>query len=139
MPVTPQVNDKWYRIDRILYHACDCDDACHHRARPAMTTTILYVQKITPKGVWLSSNPVNLDATLLRVEDVPRWVGLNCVKRYACPTLRAAYESFLARKVSQRRIIECNLYYTERLIEQVQKKLSEPEMRCSKEEGAECR
>ena len=123
MKTAPKLNDKWYRVDRILYHACDCDDACHHPARPAMHVTTFYVQKVTPKGVWLSLIP-DCDGEVVPRRDV-RWVGFESTKRYACPTRLTAYEAFLARKLAQKRILERNMYYTEKLLKLCEEKIKE--------------
>jgi len=120
-----ETNDPWYRVDRILYHACDCDDACHHPARPAMTVTTYYVTRITPKGVWLSLNPIDTKGNMIRVLDTPKWVSHKSTKRFACPTLEQAYESFLARKQAQMRIYEREMYYLNKLIAQAKNKIKE--------------
>lgn len=53
------------------------------------------VLKHTPKGVWISSN---------NGFSSKRFVLNRSNKRFACPTKKEAYESFLARKKRQRDI-----------------------------------
>jgi hypothetical protein len=80
-----------------------------------------YVDKITPKGVWLSRNGGDYRG----LKALPRWVAFNTFKQFACPTLLAAYESFLARKKAQKRILERNVELASAFIYQATQKIKE--------------
>lgn len=65
------------------------------------------VDKETPRGVWISREP----------DGMPRkWIGNNWRKRYACPTKEEAWNSFIARKRSQQRILSNKLNAIESLL-----------------------
>lgn len=57
------------------------------------------VVKETPKGVWIEG-PFGL---------TKRFVRLDAHKRYACPTIESARESFMARKKRQIKILKTQL------------------------------
>lgn len=72
----------WYRYEE-----------SHHGER-GIVVREYEVLRETPKGVWLD------------VDDGERFVLLGARKRYACPTMREAQDSFIARKRRQIRILD---------------------------------
>ena len=70
-----------------------------------VTTQEFKVVKHTPKGVWIESY------------GMPRFVLDGSRKRYACPTLQEAKESFQARKKTQIRILKAQLNRAQRALE----------------------
>lgn len=66
------------------------------------------VTKETPCGVWLADEGGVL---------MDRWVSKTSRKRYAFPTKEEAWESFIARKTKQRRLLFAQLQRVEALLE----------------------
>lgn len=92
MQLTHSLDDEvWYRFDDI-YYSRGLDEYDEPRpgydARCVMTR--FSVVRHTPKGAWI------VDITGRR-----RWVKRDARKRYACPTMEEAMESFQARKRRQ--------------------------------------
>lgn len=73
------------------------------------------VVRLTPKGAWIG--PCS----------APKWVSLSAKRRYAWPTKRLAWRSYLARKARQRRIIKAQLQRVERILEAAPEEGSPPE------------
>lgn len=101
--------DIWYRFENHLESA-GVDEWDNPLGPPQVRVNIrkFVVEKETPKGVWLQ-------AAFFR-----RFVLRGARKRYACPTLEEALESFKARKQAQLRIlntqigrVELALYHAE--------------------------
>ncbi len=63
------------------------------------------VIKLTPQGARLD----------VGIGD-PRWAKRDCQKRFACPTIEEARESFLARKERQRSIYQARADHVSRVI-----------------------
>lgn len=91
-----KVGDTWYRLEDHLYSA-GVDEFDNPLGPPQLQVNInkFTVAKVTPKGVWLDRG----------------WMGKRFVlsgtrRKYACPTLELALESFLARKQRQARIYQ---------------------------------
>jgi len=120
-----KINDVWYRIEGELYSSCGCDEACQHDPLCEMRERKYYVNKITPKGVWLTQNPVDFNGNIIKVLDTPRWVSFNTFKQFACPNLLSAYESFLARKKAQKRILERSVQLASVFIYKATQKIEE--------------
>lgn len=91
----PQVGDTWYRYDDIRYAApLDEYENPMGPGRVAVELRSYQVQRVTPKGVWLS-----------RYYGSPRFVRLSARKRFAYPTPEEALASFMARKLRQLSIL----------------------------------
>jgi hypothetical protein len=93
----------WYRFDTVHYSSFDSDGdlvsvGC---ARVEVELRRFPVLSHTPKGAWLE---LGCDK---------RFVLTNSRKRYACPTIEEAVESFKARKQAQIRILRSQLYTAE--------------------------
>lgn len=102
----PQVGDTWYRYDDIRY-AAPLDEYENPRGpgRVAVELRSYQVQRVTPKGVWLS-----------RYYGDPRFVRLSARKRFAYPTPEEALESFMARKKRQLSILHAQAAKVERAL-----------------------
>lgn len=104
--MTPaKVGDVWYRVEDYLQASCSCDVACSHLPSVRLHVRELYVTKITPKGVWISDTPPVEGNYVTALGSCDRWVGISNNKRYACPSISAARNSFAARKQRQLRIL----------------------------------
>jgi len=76
--------EKWYRYEGIRScYTNEYDEV--FMTRPAVKLVEMEVVSHTPKGVWLKLYPVLKSAR----------------KRFACPTIEEAKESFIARKRKQ--------------------------------------
>jgi hypothetical protein len=94
----------WYRFeDRVYAPAVDEFDNVVGSSITAVHLLTYQVIRITPKGVRLANN---------------RFVLLAARKRFACPTVTDAMESFLARKRKQARIY---LYRQQQALEAIDK------------------
>lgn len=102
----PQVGDTWYRYDDIRY-AAPLDEYENPRGpgRVAVELRSYQIQRVTPKGVWLS-----------RYFGAPRFVRLSARKRFAYPTPEEALESFMARKTRQLSILRAQAEKVERAL-----------------------
>ncbi len=98
--LSPKVGDAWYRYEDIRHASFDGDGDVGGEVYVKLYLRTLYVEKVTPKGVWLSFSVVG---------GVQRFVLLDATKCYANPTKEAALESFRARKAKQTRILERQL------------------------------
>jgi hypothetical protein len=91
----PAVGDTWYRLDDQHYASInEWGDVIPGGGYQEIILTKYKVTRTTPKGVWIAP------ADWVQ----PRFVLLEANKRYACSTLDAAKESFVARKRKQARI-----------------------------------
>lgn len=77
------------------------------------------VEKHTPKGVWLSG----IDVRDCHGGHHPSWrfVRLDTNKRFACPTIAEARESFLARKRRQIQIHTARIRRAEKAMREMEK------------------
>lgn len=74
----------------------------------AIYLRVFTVKRETPCGVWLADEcGVSLN----------RWVSKTSRKKYAFPTKEEAWESFIARKTKQRRLLFAQLQRVEALLE----------------------
>lgn len=73
----------------------------------------LEVLKRTPKGVWLKHESYGYNGT---VASDRRFVLNECRKRFACPTIKEALDSFVARKERQAEIYEARARTARRAI-----------------------
>jgi hypothetical protein len=90
-------DEYWYRYDDIVYsNGFDewGDSIISDYMRVEVDLKRFPVTKRTPKGVWL---------------DYTRFVLNSSRKRYACPTIEEARESYIARKNAQIRILKAQL------------------------------
>lgn len=102
----PQVGDTWYRYDDIRYAApLDEYENPVGPGRVEVELRSYQVQRVTPKGVWLS-----------RYFGDPRFVRLSARKRFAYPTPEEALESFVARKTRQLSILQAQAEKVERAL-----------------------
>jgi hypothetical protein len=91
----------WYRLEN--FQVSTGEDS------PSETHVVLrklIVVRRTPKGVRLVGGQYG--------HDNPRFVCLTSRKRFACPTVEEAVESFLARKSGQARVLSAQLRRVER-------------------------
>lgn len=102
----------WYRIEDRLYSTCSIDAAgCEqYGTSVGIVTSKFMVLKHTPKGVWLD------------IIGGRRWVSRESHKRFACPTLEEARESFRARKARQIRILRKQISNIEHALQLVEVK-----------------
>lgn len=102
--VTPQVGDTWYRYEDRRYASLDeWDDV--YSVRVALEMSTFTVQKVTPKGVWLTNRWM-----------APRFVLMEARKRFAHPTKEEALTSIKARKERQIGILSKQLENARRVI-----------------------
>ena len=96
----------WYRYeDRIYAPPIDeFGDVCG-KGRVEVLQRELRVIKFTPKGAWLDVG-----------FGEKRFVLRNCRKRYACPTIAEAKESFRQRKLRQRGIYQARVDHADRCL-----------------------
>lgn len=99
----------WYRIVDGRYAAMlDEFERPVGRGQPYTTVWEFEVERDTPKGVWLRSVPPF---------GAPRFVLRDARKRYACPTIEEAWESFRARKTKQLAHLRRQIAHVEAVIE----------------------
>lgn len=94
--MTDEDKDKeyWYRfVDREVSTIVDAERELYGSELEVSLQAYLVLQ-YTPQGVWLHSHGF----------DNRRWCKLKAHKRFACPTVEEAFESFKARKEKQIRI-----------------------------------
>ncbi len=96
----------WFRFeDYVTCHLDQFEEPC---GREIQVWLRRYpVLKRTPKGAWLDINARR------------RFVLAGARKRYACPTIEEARESFLARKAAQRRILVARLRDVDAAVEKI--------------------
>lgn len=100
--------ERYFRIEDVLVSA-GLDEFDHPLGPPRVQ---LYVRrypllKVTPKGAWIDDYGRK------------RFVLASATKKYACPTLDGAIESFLARKQRQKAILHRQLSNVETAIYQI--------------------
>lgn len=83
----------WYRIEDRRYSVAD-EWGDHSYTRTEVVLLKFNVASYTPKGVWL------------RQFFAKRWVRYDAHRRFACPTVALALESYLARKRKQAAIYQ---------------------------------
>ncbi len=97
------MTDPWYRYEDIRYAPpLDEFDAPVGDGSVGLMLTKYRVTKTTPKGVWLEHYGWPF-------EPHPFFVLQDARKRFACPTIAEARESFIARKNRQIRILTAQL------------------------------
>lgn len=100
-------SEKFYRFDDVSYSTWDHVADCIGPSRLVVHLTTYTVTKRTPTGV--------------RLLGVNRFVSCKTNKRFACPTIEEAKESYIARKKRQKRIHEARVHRAEKAIELVNK------------------
>ena len=73
----------------------DSSDWAYPTQRVAIVSHKLPILRRTPKGVWIKD-----------LNNKDRFVLLEGTKRYAYPTIQAAFDSFIVRKVHERAALE---------------------------------
>lgn len=111
-----KVGDDWFRIEVRNYASVNEWDVVSARWT-VLEETKYKVCKVTPKGVRLV-HEFEFEAGY--VPRHARFVSLSSRKKYAHPSLAAAYEGLLARKAAQHRILSAQLNG----VEEVQRKAS---------------
>ena len=95
---------KYYRYEDFLVHAWDYEYETITHSRVVVNLKEFNIIKHTPCGVWLD------------VFGTKKFVKTKARKRWACPTKKETYKSFLARKKKQKRILERQLSRVEQSI-----------------------
>jgi hypothetical protein len=115
-------DEMWYRFEDRRYSIAD-EYGDHYETRMEVELLKLYALRHTPKGVWLglfrnydSSTPIALRAF--------RFVLKSATRKFACPTIELAKESFIARKRKQASIHRARAAQADRAIEIVERKWS---------------
>lgn len=118
----PQVGDLWYRFENQRY-APPVDEwgdpIWGARGEHKVHRRVFKVVGVTPKGVWLTFT-YGKDHFAFDERD-KRFVLLEARKRYACPTIEEAKESFIARKTRQARIYRARMEDAEEAIRIINK------------------
>lgn len=109
-PVVHVPDEMWYRFEDRRYSIAD-DYGDHAYSRLEVELHKYWVHHHTPKGVWLG---------LFRGSK-HRFVLKGATRRFACPTIELAKESFIARKRKQAAIYHARANQAERAIELVEK------------------
>lgn len=91
----PDEYDRWYPITKVEHRKFE-------------------VLKHTSKGVWLREHPMVM----------PKFVLRDARKRFACPTIEEALESFIARKTKQASIYRNRMVKAEWCIAEATRKFS---------------
>lgn len=115
----PKPGDIWYRYEDHMYSTVIDADREEYGSSLEVHQKKYTVVRVTPKGVWLCSgaNTKVRDGKLFKTYLAPRFVLRECRKRFACPTIDEAKESFYARKDKQARIYEGRAATARRCIE----------------------
>lgn len=107
----------WYRATETTTGTGYVDEwGDWHRTGDSSVTILieeLEVLKVTPKGVWLKVDSYDIHGMVYRDR---RFVLKECRKRYACPTIKEALDSFVARKERQAGIYEARARTARRAI-----------------------
>jgi hypothetical protein len=93
-PQLPTEPAKWYRFEDRRYSVSDPETGEHDYTRHDVELKTFTVAGYTPKGVWL------------RLYFTKRWVKYGARRRFACPTIAEALESYVARKNKQEAIYQ---------------------------------
>jgi hypothetical protein len=102
----------WYRYEDQEISTGYFDEYENHHPSEyksaAIHLRVFIVEKETPCGVWLAyESGLSLN----------RWVSKTSRKKYAFPTKEEAWDSFIARKTKQRRLLFAQLQRVEALLE----------------------
>ena len=99
----------WYRYDDIQYAPPLNEwDEPEGEGEVKVWLTKYKVISLTPKGAWLM------------VDGRQRWTKRDAIKRFACPTIEEAKESFIARKTKQIAIYHARIKRASKAIRLVQ-------------------
>jgi hypothetical protein len=109
----------WYRItDHATSAGTDeCGDPLPGPGGVAFTVEEYETVKETPQGVWLKPRCWRITGSVhgsFGEDSDLFWIKRDAHRRYACPTMAEAVESFLARKDKQARIYEARARYARR-------------------------
>lgn len=99
---------KFYRIEeewRACYSVTEWSESMFDIARLDLVIKTFYEIKKTPKGSWIRE--ITLPGALYQPPS--RWVSDTAKKRYAYPSKKQAWKSFVAKRQSQIRILEGQL------------------------------
>lgn len=101
----------WYRFEEMLYATPldEWDRPCGE-GRVEVRLRKYQVVKYTPKGVWVK---LKIGGWL---DSHARFILRSARKRYACPSIEEAGQSFLARKARQTRIYKARLRTIEKAL-----------------------
>lgn len=106
VPPTPQVGDVWYRY---VY-------TCYEDGSVTIRPEEWYVQKTTPKGVWIVPSQSYISHPPQPYPGWRRFVLLNTRKKFAAPVLKDALLSFHERKCAQLKVLHSQAELIERVI-----------------------
>lgn len=116
--VYERTGEVWYRFhERVVSAGVDEWDNPVGPGRIEVYVSKYPVMKHTPKGVWLD------------IYDQKKFVLRDARKRYACPTMEEALESFVARKKRQIRILSTRLRHAEDAIMKAEYQYGDKEKR----------
>ncbi|MNR71248.1 hypothetical protein D3C71_18630 [compost metagenome] len=107
----PEDLGDFYRYIEVTY-AAPADDY-GESSGPGRTVVELRsypVIRHTPQGAWIGGTP-----------DGKRFVRLTANKRFACPTIAEAAESYKARKRSQLRILQARVARTQLVLAEIER------------------
>lgn len=97
----------WYRVEGRMCSVI-LDEYDNYGSSPEVYVRKYEMLKETAKGVWLWA------------EKGKRFVLREARKRYACPTVEEAYESFYARKARQISILKARIAEIEQIVGKAQ-------------------
>ena len=101
------MTELWYRISDDVSGSFNEDGDLIGSFTPALRLDKYTVKRYTPKGVVLS------------VRGRDRFCLIKSNKRFACPTIEEAVESYKARKTKQIQILKSNLERAERYLSMI--------------------
>jgi hypothetical protein len=106
------MSDVWYRYEDVSYAhlSFDVNGGESYYSTLRVELRKFDVVRRTPKGVWLAVGFTD-----------KRWVSTTARKRFACPTVEEARESFRARKQRQMKIHEARADRARRALRELDK------------------
>lgn len=101
--------------------ACDeFGDPIPGSGSPAFRLRTFVVQKTTPKGVWLKAAYGDF-----ATGDAPRFVLASATKKFACPSIEEAFQSWLARKAAEKRIYMARVKHVDDALNKISSSLKQ--------------
>jgi hypothetical protein len=122
----PLYPTRWYRVDGVMYAAPlgEFGNPIPGGSRADVVVQHFYVIRYTPKGVWLDSSVRLADADtpppkqpFKMAHPYARFQAYSSNKKFACPTLEEAYESFFRRKEREVSIYRGRISVIDRQVE----------------------
>ncbi len=123
---TATVGDIWYRyIDRRYSVVLDSERETY-RFQSVVECEQWAVARVTPKGAWLCRTwDLWRSFDELRILGFVRFARIDTRRKFAAPSVKAALESYLARKIKQQNILFSRANEAESLVHKAEVLLKE--------------